>query len=359
MTKKILIICPYPENEVPGQRLKYEQYFDHFRRNGYEITVSPFLGPAGYKVVYKPGRYLVKFMWILLGYLKRVLQIFSLPFYDGIYVFLYVTPFGSSLFERLFRVLSRRMIYDIDDLVYMKRASQFNSFAAILRFPGKYFYQMRVADHVITCTPHLDATVRKYNSNTTDISSTINTDKYLPKEDYSNNHQLVIGWSGSHSTEPYVRLLLPLLRELGRRHEFKLLVIGTGNFTADGLNVESIPWRETSEVSDLRRIDIGLYPLPNEEWVHGKSGLKALQYMALGIPTIATAVGANFRVIEDQVSGYLVRTDLEWTNCLEKLLEDADLRRDIGTKARERVEKYYSVKANASVYLDIFKAVYG
>lgn len=358
MKKHILVICPHPENEAPAQRLKYEQYFEHFRRNGYRISVSPFFEPSFYKILYLPGHYTQKITGTLWGYAKRALQIFRLPFYDGIYVSLYVTPLGSSFFEWLYRLFSRRMIYDIDDLVFMGKTSKNNSLIAPLRRPGKYFYLMKAADHVITCTPYLDSLVRKYNAETTDISSTINTEKYLPIENYSNDHKLILGWSGSHSTVPYLRLLEPVLRALREQYDFKLLVIGTSDFDIEGIDVEAIPWNESTEVRDLRRIDIGLYPLPDEEWVLGKSGLKALQYMALGIPTVATAVGANFRVLEDGVSGFLVNSDGEWRARLGELLNDPDLRRRIGQKGRARVNRHYSVRANEPVYLGIFEKVF-
>jgi glycosyltransferase involved in cell wall biosynthesis len=358
MKKHILIICPYPENEVPGQRLKYEQYFEHFQRNGYTITVSPFFEMTYFKTLYTSGNYSKKIFGVFLGYAKRIIQIFSLRLYDGVYIFLYVTPFGGSLFERIYRAVSRRIIYDIDDLAFMGKTSTNNSLIAGLRRPEKYFYLMKSADHVITCTPYLDSIVRKYNSKTTDISSTINTDKYIQIDNYRNDHRLILGWSGSHSTVPYLKLLAPVLRKLRESYDFKLLVIGTTNFEIEGVDVEALPWSEANEVYDLRRIDIGLYPLPNEEWVLGKSGLKALQYMALGIPTVATAIGTNFRVIEDGVSGYLVNSDDEWVTRLNALLSDADLRRQIGTCGRIRVEKYYSIHANEPVYLDIFQRVY-
>ena len=103
----------------------------------------------------------------------------------------------------------------------------------------------------------------------------------------------------------------------------------------------------------MKKIDIGLYPLPDEKWVLGKSGLKALQYMALGIPTVATAIGANFRVIEDGVSGFLVQTEEQWYSILEKLILNSDLREEIGKNARIRVEKLYSITANRDIYLNI------
>jgi glycosyltransferase involved in cell wall biosynthesis len=358
MKKHILLVCPYPENTAPGQRLKYEQYLEYFRRNGYRVSVSPFFEPSFYNILYTPENYPRKIIGTLWGYAKRSLQILRLPFYDGIYVFLYVTPFGSAFFERLYRLFSRRMIYDIDDLAFMGRTTKYNSLVARFRGPSKYFYLMSAADHVITCTPYLDSTVRKYNSRTTDISSTINTDKYVPIENYANDHKLVLGWSGSHSTVPYLRLLEPVLRRLREQYDFKLLVIGTSSFDIDGIDVEAIPWNESTEVRDLRRIDIGLYPLPNEEWVLGKSGLKALQYMALGIPTLATAIGTNFRVMENNVSGFLVESDDEWLTQLANLLREPDLRRRIGQSGRDRVQRYYSVHANEPVYLGIFEGVF-
>jgi L-malate glycosyltransferase len=356
--KRILVVCPYPENEAPGQRLKYEQYFDFFRRNGYSINVSPFFSKSGYKILYTKGNFLIKIYWVIVGYLKRFREIFGLSQYDGVYIFLHVTPFRTAFFERLFRIFSKKIIYDIDDLIFLGKASPFNSWAAILRSPGKYFYLMKSSDHVITCTPYLDEIVRKYNQKTTDISSTINTDRYIPIENYSNNHKIIIGWSGSHSNVDYLRIIEPVLRNLRKQYDFKLLVIGTENFIMEGVDVEAIPWQESTEVKDLRQIDIGLYPLPDEQWVYGKSGLKALQYMALGIPTVATAIGANFRVIEDQVSGFLVNSEEEWEKRLAELMQNSKLRKRIGLKARERVENLYSVRANEPVYLNIFNTLF-
>jgi glycosyltransferase involved in cell wall biosynthesis len=123
------------------------------------------------------------------------------------------------------------------------------------------------------------------------------------------------------------------------------------------LNVIVNDWKEATEVEELNTFDIGIYPLPNEEWVLGKSGLKALQYMALEIPTVATAIGANFRVIEDGVSGFLVNNEKEWEERLMELLKDDDLRKKIGSHGKERVEEMYSVRANKTTYLRIIDSV--
>ena len=359
LNKRILVLCPNPENYAPAQRLKYEQYFEFLRDNNYEIQVSSFMTVSFQNIVYSDGKYIRKILWTLVGYFRRIYDLFRLPFYDGIYVHLYVTPFGPTFFEFLTKMLNKNIIYDIDDMVFLKTKSVYNQPVSWLKGRGKMQYMMKHAKHVITCTDMLDAHARKYNQNTTNISSTINTDTYIPTNRYNNSNQLVLGWSGSHSTSQYLYLLESVLQNISNAHSVKILVIGDASFNIDGIELEALPWRESTEVDDLTSIDIGLYPLPDEPWVYGKSGLKALQYMALGIPTVASAVGMNFKVIEDGTSGFLVKNDREWITTITRLIDDPALRARVGEASRSRVLSTYSVKVNQPTYLSIFKEVYG
>jgi glycosyltransferase involved in cell wall biosynthesis len=355
---KLLVVSPHPVNTVPGQRLKYEQYFEFFRQNNIEVSVEPFISEKFHKIIYTKGNLFKKILWTIYGYYRRFSLLFTLRKYDIVYVFLWVTPFGFPFFEWLYYKISRRMIYDIDDLVYLHYKRRYNSFIKIIKGRRKPIFLMKRAKHVITCTPYLDQFVRQYNQNTTDISSTINSDTYIPVNGYSNEHQLVLGWSGSHSTSKYLYLLTDVLRDVYKEYSFKLIVIGDRKFSIKGLDIEALDWSEKVEIPTLQKMDIGLYPLPlDDEWVLGKSGLKAIQYMMLGIPTIATAIGANFRVIENNDSGFLVKTEEEWKQKLIELINAPELRKKIGLKARERAEKYFSVKANAPLYLSIIEKV--
>ena len=360
-TKSILIVSPYPEGVAPGQRLKYEQYFDYLRSHGYKITVTAFVSNRLWSILYKKGRFPEKIFWTLLGFFKRLVWSAYVPFYDGIFIFHSVSLFGPALFERIYARLNPKMIYDIDDMIHLSHSSQANSFTKWLKGSSRITYLMRRARHIITCTPALDKFARQFNQNTTDISSTINTNTYQPVNSYSNiaGKPITLGWSGSHSTERYLSLLADVLREVAKQRNIRLIVIGSGNFTLPGVQVESIAWNSETEVADLQRIDIGLYPLPDDPWVYGKSGLKALQYMALGIPTVATAIGTNFRVIHHEKCGLLVKTDQEWITGLLDLIDNPEKRRSLGLAGRDRVEKYYSIKANQDVYLAIFDKVYG
>jgi glycosyltransferase involved in cell wall biosynthesis len=353
--KRVLLLCPHPEGYVPGQRLKYEQYLDIFREEGFEVTVSPFMSEAFQKIVYTKGRNVQKAFWTLAGYARRMMDLLRIRRYDVIYVFLWVTPFGPPLFERLVRLLSRRMVYDIDDMIYLQdHRSQANPLISKLKGKNKPVYLFRVADTVITSTDSIEDFARRLNPNVVHIPVTINTRIYTPRIDYKlAGQQLVLGWTGSYSTSPYLHLLDDVLRKLREKFDFRLLVMGDENFRIEGIDVQAIPWKESYEVETIRRFDIGLYPLPVNDWVLGKGGGKALQYMALGVPTVATGIGANFKIITPGVDGFLVKTDEEWIEALSALMQDQSLRESIGKKGITTIEEKYSVNSNKFKYLQI------
>jgi glycosyltransferase involved in cell wall biosynthesis len=360
--KKILIICPHPLNVAPGQRLKYEQYFDYFKQNGFDVTVKPFMTIKFWKIVYKKGYFFQKVLWTLYGYFNRFILLFKIRKYNLTYVFLWVTPFGLPLFEWLTVKLAKKIVYDIDDMVFLGHSSEANRFIQNLKGRNKMIFLMKHSHHVITCTPALDNFVRQFNSNTTDISSTINTKTYKPKTNYKLNNPITLGWSGSHSTSKYLLLLEPVFEELLKTNiDFHVLCIGNENFSFKNTNIplKAIPWKLETEVEDLSKIDIGLYPLPDEPWVYGKSGLKALQYMALGIPTLATAVGTNFRIIDDGKNGFLIPVNNTqiWLNRIIDLVNSESLRQKIGMAGRKTVEEKYSVEANKDKYLHVLNSL--
>ncbi len=190
-----------------------------------------------------------------------------------------------------------------------------------------------------------------------DISSTFDTDRFIPVKTYCKNEETTIGWTGTHSTIPFLEVLQPVLAELSKKRKIRLLVIANHEYKMENVNTEFIPWHKETEVEDLHRVEIGLYPIPANEWSLGKSSLKALTYMAIAIPFVATAYGTNFRIMENGVHGFLASTNEDWLEALIKLIDDVELRKRMGLAGRRRVEEMFSVKANFPKYLQVFKTV--
>lgn len=357
--KKIIIVCPYPLDSAPSQRLHYEQYLEFLNANGYSFRVFSFFSTRAYSCLYKRKLLLGKVFFVLEGLLRRLALAFILPSADGVYIHLNVVPIGPCFLEWLYVFLSKSVIYDINDMVHLNRTSNVNKIADRLKTSERYYFLMRKSQHVITCTPYLEKISREYNSSTTTIFTTVNTDRLVPTGKPHRGAELNLGWSGSHSTAPYLYILEEPLKQLSQKHDFTLIIMGPDKFEMTGVKTKVIPWSLEVEVSVFAMMDIGLYPLPDDEWVKGKGGGKALQYMSCGLPLVATSAGCNGELIEDGVSGLLAKSLDDWHILLETLIIDADLRCRIGRAARSRVESLYSVNANKSTYLSIFEETYG
>jgi glycosyltransferase involved in cell wall biosynthesis len=123
-----------------------------------------------------------------------------------------------------------------------------------------------------------------------------------------------------------------------------------------GIDYVWVPWTAETETEELAYFDIGVMPMPDDEWARGKCALKALQYMAMGIPTVCSAVGANCEVIQHGKNGLLASTNEEWLASLELLIEQAELRRRLGEMGRRTVEERYSKQRCAALFASVVKS---
>ena len=361
--RRLLVLCPYPTGVAAGQRLKFEQYYSDWQANGWDVDVAPFMDMELWRIAFEPGHVLAKIAGIVRGYGRRVRDMLRLGRYDLIYCFMYVTPVGTSLFETVTRRRSKRLIYDIEDnvLTDLNRPADYhpNPIRRFVRGAGKIRRLIRDADHVITSSPFLNDACLAINERKacTYVSSSVDTDRFVPASAYSNDKTVVVGWTGTFSSSIYLDLLRPVFQELAKRRPFRLRVIGNFDYQLSGVDLEVIRWTAEREVEDLQALDIGVYPLPLEEWVSGKSGLKAIQYMAFGLPCVATNVGTTPMIIRDGENGLLVRSDDEWLAALERLIDDPALRRRLGQQAREDAVARYSTKVIAAKYRAVLETV--
>jgi glycosyltransferase involved in cell wall biosynthesis len=237
----------------------------------------------------------------------------------------------------------------------MPQSNNLNPIIKFFKGVGKIEFLVKQANHVITSSPFLNEDCLKLNKHQscTFISDAIDINRYSPNNAYSNDSTVVIGWTGTFSSSMYLDLLRNVFLKLNERINFKLRIIGNFEYSLPGIDLEVIQWTKNNEIEDLQGIDIGIYPLTQDEWVLGKSGLKAIQYMALGLPTVATDVGTNPRIIAHMDNGWLVKTEQDWILALESLITSPDLRAKIGSKARDRIVEDYSLEVTKDKYLSI------
>jgi glycosyltransferase involved in cell wall biosynthesis len=353
--RRIVVLSPYPQDRAPSQRLKYEQYFESWREAGFDVDVRPFWDEAAWSRLYRSGGLAGKGADVLRGLARRWDDRLAALRADLVYVHLWATPLGPPGLERELRSRGVPLVYDLDDFVHLPHASGANPFMRWLRPPGKVEELLGLAHQVIVCTEHLAGLAAGHNPNVTNISSTIRTDLYLPRPHRERVRGVVVGWSGSHSTSRYLGLLEGPLRDVQASDDIRVRVIGDASVRVPGVTLEATDWTLASEVEDLSELDVGVYPLPEEEWVRGKSGLKALQYMALEIPPVVQRTAVNVGIVQDGENGLVAGSPREWRAALEALVRDPSLRRRLGVAGRATVEARYSVSANATRYLDVLE----
>jgi glycosyltransferase involved in cell wall biosynthesis len=341
---RTLAWVPEGYNTSPGQRYRIEQWEPWLRGEGIEIHYSAFSDASLARSLKRPGRFLQKAFGVARGLARRAADLRRAKAFDLVYVFREGSLMGPALAER---VLARRgipVLFDFDDAVWIRYVSPANAYFSYLRFPGKTATLCRLAHHVIAGNRYLAEYATRYNPAVTIVPSTIDTTKYAFRGQRAIGSRPVIGWTGSYSTGQYLRLVKSALERLRKRHDFRFVVIGPVDFQADGVEVEQRPWHSESEVQDLLDLDVGLMPVPDAEWERGKCGLKALQYMALGIPPVVSPVGVNSTIVEDGRNGFLASTEDEWVERLDRLLSSAELRNRIAREARRTVEREYSAQ---------------
>lgn len=359
--KKILILCPYPKGIAAGQRFKYEQYFNLWEEKGFKIEVSPFFDMKTWDILYTKSNYFLKIIGTLKGYLRRLRDIFVLRNYEIVYIFMWVTPLGSTLFERLVRRLSRSLVYDFDDAVFLDSDKPKSINLSIVRSSNtiKSRFLISSSDHVILSSPFHLSYCKDLNINhmATYIPCSLDTDRLTRKKNVCNSDKLVLGWTGTFSSIPYLDLLRDVLMELNKTEQFKVLLITNFDYNLPDIDLDVIRWDKKSEVEDLHKIDIGLYPISRDKWSLGKGGLKVLQYMSIGIPSIATNYGTAIDIIKNGETGFLVDGKEEWISVLKTLIKDKDLRLRVGKNARGHIVKNYSVKEIQSKYLEVLESL--
>jgi glycosyltransferase involved in cell wall biosynthesis len=359
--KKILFIASHRPGRAPGQRFRFEQYFDHLRENGFDCELSYIISEEDDKLLYRKGHYWQKFLIHRRSVRKRAEDVRRANEFDIIFIFREALVTGSTRFEKLFRKSKAKLVFDFDDAIWHLDVSEANRMFGFLKRPEKTGEIIGLCDAVFAGNDYLAGYARKFNSNIFIVPTTIDTREYqrmpVPKE----TGKVIIGWSGSLTTIKHFEFALPFLKILKQKFgdRISIKVIGDGSYRNEELDIRGIPWKKDDELKELSSFDIGIMPLPDDEWAKGKCGLKGLQYMALGIPTIMSPVGVNTEIIADGENGFLATSTGEWVAKIEQLILSEELRRKMGAAAEKTVLDRYSVEAWKGNYVKFLQSLLG
>ncbi|HTJ76036.1 MAG TPA: glycosyltransferase [Acidimicrobiales bacterium] len=345
---KVLALSPFPV-EAAATRFRLVQLRGALGEHGVDLEVHPFLDSDGFSTFYRRSAWKRTAVALVRASGRRVADVRRARRADVLLVLREAAVLGPPLFEWLSLHAGRApMVLDLDDATYVTYVSPtYGRLATVLKWPGKTDQLIRWA-RLATCGNQVIADyVSARGTPTRVVPTVVDTDVFRPRDPDNDppGSLPTVGWIGTHSTFPFLESLSPVLEDLGRHHRYRLTVVGSGRdrVMIPGVEVENRPWALDREAKDFRSLDIGLYPLVEDRWSAGKSGLKSIQYMAVGIPFVASPVGAAGELGEAGTTHFAASEPGEWRKYLGLLLDDPALRRRMGAAGRAHVLGRYTV----------------
>jgi len=257
---------------------------------------------------------------------------------------------------RMLRKRAKRIVYDFDDSVMYRNSTRENPVSQTRR--RRFVQMVKASDFVIAGNAFLKEQVLPFNSNVEVIATSIDGERYHPKNYLLRKERITLGWIGDHGSIHYLEKMKPIFKEIGKRYpHVELKIVCDIFFDCEQMVVVKKEWRSEEEVADLQGFDIGLMPLVDDPWSWGKCGLKIIQYQGVGVPVVCTPVGINRDLVEDGVNGLYAMTADQWVEKLSILIEDPLLRERMGREGRERVVERFTIQACAPRLLSILQQV--
>jgi len=345
-------------NPIEGASTRYRvlAYIPYLERQGCTVDLHPFFSSKSLASVYSSGDLLAKLYYVIQGFQERLSRL-RRHRYDLVLVHRELFPLGLKVFLGRLGKIGAQVVYDYDDAMFLPQR-QSRGLLGKLENTDSVKEIMALSNLVIAGNDYLAAYARRYNRNVMVLPTVVDTERFRLRNPSQRADRCTIGWIGSHTTVKYLYSLRSIFERLAKTHSFELKVVGASfSLSLNGLQVRQQGWSLAQEVSDFQSCDIGVYPLWDDDWSKGKCGFKAIQFMAVGVPVIASKVGVNRDIIQDGVNGFLAASEQEWCDKLTLLLKDPGLRREIGLAGRKTVEERYSLDVNAPKLLQALRDI--
>lgn len=359
-TTRILFIGPHRPNRSPSQRFRMEQYFPDLTKQGFTCDYSWFIIEHDDEILYSAGNRISKFFLFVRAIGIRLRDVLRANKYDIIFLQREAFMTGSIFFERQFASAHPKLIFDIDDAIWLPDISEGNNTLSWLKRPAKTVSIIQLSDLIIAGNIYLSDFAKHYSPNVVVIPTVVDTGIFKPSSTpKTSGSPICIGWSGSISTIKHFRLLLSVFRKLKDKYTENIcfMIICDKKTFIEEKWIEKVSWNANDEVQQLNQLDIGVMPLPPDEWSKGKCGFKAIQYMSLEIPVVVSAVGVNNEIVQHGINGFVASTDQDWFEFLSMLIDSKELRIKIGEAARKTIVAKYSLQSQLPVLISNLRAL--
>ena len=337
-----LLVLPRYSRLGASSRLRTFQYLPSFERAGIDVQYHSLLDDHYVRLLYAKRRAPLS---ILGGYVARIGALMRTRKFDALYVEKEALPWFPAFVELGLLPSVLRLAVDYDDAIF-HNYDQHSSWAVRKLLGCKLDRLMARADLVTVGNDYLaDRAVRAGSRRVEIVPTVIDLERYpLRVRTEASTSEVVVGWIGSPATAKYLEMVSEVLNRLCLRHRMRCVAIGAREDQLVGTPFRPAPWHEDTEVSSLWGLDIGIMPLPDAPWERGKCGYKLIQYMGCGLPVVASPVGVNRQIVRNGENGFLADSEVQWEECLERLIVDASLRARMGAAGRERVEQEFCLQ---------------
>lgn len=353
---KLLMLTRY-ESSGASSRLRLLQYANALRLVGMKPSVAPFFDHAYLEKLYARKS---TFGSSLQAYGRRISQLREASNADLLWLEKETLPWLPWVIERTMLPKGIPLVVDYDDAVF-HRYDKHESAAVRWLLGEKLDRLMRSAAVVTVGNAYLADRAEAAGARRFEIVPTVvDVNAYTQKPRHTPLRPLSIGWIGTPSTwVEYMAPMMPVLTGIAEAHGARLSVVGAGPAAAIHPLIDNLPWTEASEVASIHTMDIGVMPLTDTVWAQGKCGYKLIQYMACGLPVVASPVGVNREIVEHGVNGFLAKTHDDWREAIAALIANPELRAQMGQAGRVKVEKSYSLQVWGPKVANILQSAVG
>lgn len=357
---RILALVPYHLDFCAGQRFRIELWAQELAKRGIEIEFLPFTNENLTDVLYQQGKVAKKAARMFSAFAAQLKSALTTTKPDLVFVYREAAIAGPAIIEKIVRRWNVPMVYDIDEPLFVPYKSPSNGYLNKLKFFSKVDDLFKMSDSVFAVNKAIADYAGKFNDDVHIVPMTVDLERYKPSglAKKSNDNPIIV-WVGTNTNQPNMEIIVPALRRLREKHDFKLRIVADYEQKFDGIEVEFIKWSFDDEVRLLQESDIGIVPVAKSAWSPWKFFFKTVQFLSVGLPVVGTATGSNLEIIEEGKNGFLAETEQDWYDKLLLLLDNAQMRSEFGARGRRCAVERFNIERQYDFLEQRFKELGG